>query len=642
MVQTDIEQRIAKLEADSKEGFEEIIKTGGKWEDVGFHRPLANFFYGIAISVIGAVAGLVFMSLIYTWLYPYPEINGYNGIAGGIYAIVFMLFDIGTAFGIERFIAEWRVKDPARMVKFTQFYIWFQMMTGIIQVVILSLLILHVIRFSELSYLTWLLLIICQKQWPGQLGIFHAVLNGLQLYDKHQILGLVSGQLFQNITNVAFILLGRWVGATNPAVGEIVGMAIGAAIGSYVDDFFAMMVAAYFFNKAMKPFGYSARDCFRLEFDREIVKQCMWYGLQVSVVPLVSTAASTGVLFMMIDTIPSLATYKALLGFVSGLVGFIDAGNFSLVPSIAESYMNGKKELARFYIANSLRWNGYLMMLFTCVLLAAMPMVLEVVLDLPGLEYYSQAFIFFVPVLVHRLILPFIAYPDSILVGCLHINFYTVSRVIEEGIFLLENYLFMYVFKIQDQSIYGIVWILAMERFICRNIKMAMMWFYIHKRVFKVKFYWYQMIICPFLCGLPIILFGVIWKPLVFDPLIPVFQPLLAEYAVLVPAAITLLVAFIAIPLLMFMPLNGYLGGFDDYGLMTLKKAVDLSGPSKPFTRLIYKSVLLGVRRSKLHNRFKIPWEQSMQEIKDLMVMKRDHAAKLYEKKVIGIRGVIE
>ena len=35
-----------------------------------------------------------------------PEINGYNSIAGGIYTIVFMLFDIGTAFGIERFIAE--------------------------------------------------------------------------------------------------------------------------------------------------------------------------------------------------------------------------------------------------------------------------------------------------------------------------------------------------------------------------------------------------------------------------------------------------------------------------------------------------------------------------------------------------------
>jgi hypothetical protein len=75
---------------------------------------------------------------------------------------------------------------------------------------------------------------------------------------------------------------------------------------------------------------------------------------------------------------------------------------------------------------------------------------------------------------------------------------------------------------------------------------------------------------------------------------------------------------------------------------MTLRKAVNLSGPSKPFSRLLYKAVLWGAKHSKLHNRFKIPWEQPMQEIKELMMMKRDHAAQLYQQKVIGFKGAIE
>jgi hypothetical protein len=73
---------------------------------------------------------------------------------------------------------------------------------------------------------------------------------------------------------------------------------------------------------------------------------------------------------------------------------------------------------------------------------------------------------------------------------------------------------------------------------------------------------------------------------------------------------------------------------------MTLKKAIKLSGPSKPFANLLYKSVMIGVRRSKLHNRFKIPWEKPMKEIYELMLLKRDKQAKLYQgDKKIGISG---
>ena len=638
-----LELEIDRLEKTSKDGMDEVIKTGGQWEDIGFHRPLGNYFYGLFISIFMSIIGIVLMNLMMSLLYPYPEINGYSGLAGSIYAIVFTVFDTGTGFGIQRFIAEWRIKNPQRMLGYIQFYVWYQMLTGLPQITWLSIAIMWGIKYSNLSYLSWFLLIIIQKQWPSMLGIFREIINGLQLYNKSQILGFVSGTIFQYSINITLILGGRWIGMNDPALGEIMGMAIGAMIAGYINDLCSFAVSAYYFNKAMNTFGYTWKDCFRLDrIDRTIVKQCLVFGFQVSIVPLVSTATSTWVLFMMIANIPSFPTYRALLSWVGGIIGFIDQGNFSLVPSIAEAYMNDKKELTRFYIANSLRWNGFLMMMFLMVLLGAYSIVIEVVLGLSGLRYYVMSFIFFIPALIHRLILPFISYPDSILVGILKINFYTFSRLFEEVIYVTENYVWMYVLKLQN-SIWGIVYILAMERFLCRCIKMVMMWVYIHKKCFKVKFYLYQMLICPAIAGSPILLFGILWKPFVFDPMVTFFSNFgLGEYNVIPPAAITILIAIVFLPLCVFMPLTGLLGGWDTYGLMTLRKAVNLAGPSKPFANLLYKSVLFGAKHSKLHNRFRIPWEQSMQEIKDLMIMKRDNLAKLYNsEKEVGLTGML-
>jgi hypothetical protein len=62
---------------------------------------------------------------------------------------------------------------------------------------------------------------------------------------------------------------------------------------------------------------------------------------------------------MYYHAIPQYAAYKAIFSIASGLAGAINLGDFSLTPALAESYMNGKKELSKFYITNSLKWNGF-------------------------------------------------------------------------------------------------------------------------------------------------------------------------------------------------------------------------------------------------------------------------------------------
>ncbi|MHA1371394.1 MAG: hypothetical protein ACTSRA_16950 [Promethearchaeota archaeon] len=610
------------------------IVAFNRWEDIGFQRPLGNFLYGYSLMLFTSALYLIFVSFVYNWLWPYPEINGYNGIAGGVFAIVYQLFDTGTAFGIVRFIAEYRIKNPKRMIEYAQFYIWYQMMTGIVQVLIISIVVLNVTVHTRLAYLAWVFLIICQKQWPGMLGTFKSILDGLQQYNKTQILGFVSGEGFQQATNVIFILIGRYLGSNNPQFGELMGMVFGASVGAYVDDFFSMWLAAHYFNKAMKPFGVSAIDCFRWGFSRDVAKECLWFGFQVSIVPLVNTTTSTIMLFMYLDALPQFSTWTSLVGLARGISGVVDVGSFSLTAAIAESYSNGKKRLAQFYIENTFKWNGFLMCFLTFTLLSVLPMAVNEILHLPGLENYILAAPFIIPTLIHKLFMPYIGIPDTILIGTYHIGFYTFNRLLEEANQVFFVWFFLYGIRLQSVfGFSGIVFILSFEHFFPRIIKMILCWVYIHKMIMRVRINIMQTFVIPIIASLPVIFVGLSFYQYAYKPIQGIFG-FLGEYATIAPAIIYVLIGLIVIPLCVFLPLTGLLGGWDDFGLLTFRKAVDLSGPSKPISKLLYAAVEFGVKRSKWHNKFKIEWKDAAKEINELMLLKEQQKAVKYEKPI--------
>jgi hypothetical protein len=147
---------------------------------------------------------------------------------------------------------------------------------------------------------------------------------------------------------------------------------------------------------------------------------------------------------------------------------------------------------------------------------------------------------------------------------------------------------------------------------------MAMCWIYIHHKVLRVKVYWMTTFIVPIISGLPIVLFSSIWQLYFVFPMINIIG--------LIPTAlITIMIGIFCIPFFIFLPLTGILGGWDEMQLKVFKKGVDLSGPSKIFFVPFYKSIMFGVKigqKIKLHNRFRIPWEQPLKEINELMQAK--------------------
>jgi hypothetical protein len=589
------------------------------WEEVGFHRPLASFWYGLAIGVFSSIISLFFISIIYEYLYPYPEMQGYNQVAGLFFAIVYQFFDMGTAFGIERFIGEYRVKNPKKMLEYVSFFIWYQMFTGIIQVMVISIWIFQYIVVSpDLSYLAFLFLIICQKQWPGMLGTFGSVLKGLQKFNKSQILSFVGGQVFQNITNIVFILAGRWWGQQNPVYGDLMGGAIGYALGLYIDDFFTMILGGYFLNKELAILGFSLREAITPTVSKDVMKQCFSFGFQASLVPLLNIASETIILLMFLDHLPQYTTWVVLKSFASGLAGIVNVGNFEMTSSIAESYSNKKKALSQFYVSYSLKWNTYLKIFLLMTMIGIYPVIIRVISELDGLENYQAAVIFIPFLLVEQIFFAFIQISDPILMGTLHIKFYTFVRLLEEIIRVFILYLLLVVWGLGKMGPIGIALTLGWDRFYARFIKMIIALIYIDRKIFKVKIYWMSTAILPILAALPVLGISLYISATLFSPL---------EAAIgLIPAAAVFILVFILIlPTCVFLPLSGFLGSFDDFQLKTFAKAVQLSGPAKPIVKIFYRAVYWGHQHCPWKNKFKIPWEIPTQEMNELLILKASH-----------------
>jgi len=76
-----------------------------------------------------------------------------------------------------------------------------------------------------------------------------------------------------------------------------------------------------------------------------------------------------------------------------------------------------------------------------------------------------------------------------------------------------------------------------------------------------------------------------------------------------------------------FFPMMGFLGGFDDYSLFVLHKAIQISGPSKGLLTMVEKLLLkcVGVsKKIRMHNRFAIPYQEAHKEIEELMQLKKE------------------
>jgi len=545
-------------------------------------------------------------------LYPYPESEGYRNIVSQLFVLLFSIFGIGTAYGLQRFIAEWRIKDPRKMLQYIQFFIWYNLLTGIAVNTIVSILVFTWATKSSMAYLSWLMLLAGATRWPGMTDTFNAALQGLQRFNKAQILSFLANYVIRVFTTAGLFLLGRWWGSITPQIGELLGLSIGSTLAAYSNDLIAMFVGAHYFRQVSKEFGFGVFDCFKPGFNFAIAKQCIIFGIQVSIGPLIGTGVGFVINLYWILLVPQYGLWSQFTGIAGGIANVVQWGTgLTLVPAIAEAFLNDKKELAQYYIAQSWRWNFFLAFPLVTMLGVYLPIIVEVLLTVANLPIYVLAMSFLLPSIIAKFIDPVSSFADQIIVASNNQKFLSFARTGEEFGKLVLLTLFIPVLHLTNYGLPAIMWILPLGTYPATVVKASVSWWYINRKIVPIKFPWGQALIAPLLSsgvvlGASYLYLGTAWPALV------------SAWGILIAALVTVLWMLIG-TFSIYMFFYGLFGGFDKAGLQVFMEAVNISGPSKNLMKFLAFFVKLGTRISPLFGKFVIKEDIAHRQALELM-----------------------
>ncbi|MHA1891563.1 MAG: hypothetical protein ACTSYS_11290 [Promethearchaeota archaeon] len=603
---------------------EKKIKVKDLWDEIGFFKLLAGFWYNLAYTLIGIGLSAFIMGTLMNVFYPFPESWGYRDVAYTTFALIFVVFDLGTASIMDRFLGEKNIKDPKTMLHYIQYFIWYQMITGLIQITGVSIYALFVAPNGNQGYAIWLMLVVGSTQYPGFLGVFRNVLGSLQQYNKTQTLNFFTGTLFQRLTEIVFLLIGRYYGATHPEIGEIMGIAIGSAIGLYVDDFFAMLVSAHFFSNTMKSYGIKPRNCFKVEFTWKEIKPVLIFAFKTGVPGLVGPALNLVNLILWLTYVPHYTTFIILAGIGGSIPGIMDwFGVPAVTPLISESYMNEKKRLTQYYIGQLVRFRALLHGFFVPLLLVVSA-VIPIAWKVMHMDFYLLGVDFIIPYLILYTFNHYAAIPGQIMFGANKPNIAIILGFIGNIMQTIMIYLYLGVWRIHELfGFTAFVWIYTCGALPINLILTAISYSYIDKKIFKIKIPWKQITVGILIPAFLTFSLEFITKILVFDTLLYLYGFYVAAAAAV--ALLALLMIFC------YFPLTGMLGGWDDINLNEFKKTALMSGPSRFIVLPLFWLLRKSCNASKLHGRFQMSIEGIEKDAEELLRIKRKNRNKLRE-----------
>jgi hypothetical protein len=587
------------------------------WEEIGFHRQIGGYMYSYVLGFIGLIFGVVVAGFLISYLYPFPESKGYRDLAGNIFIWVGPIIDFGLAYGLERFIGQWRVKDQEKMLEYIRFFMWYQLISSTLKTTIFSIWTIFVIRNGNLAYLSWNLLFLAMKHYPGVLNTLKSVMAGLQHYHKASLLNTIGSEIMDKL--FLLIMIGWWrsYGTANPNLGELMTMAFGTTFIYYMRDFFMFGLQIYVIRPILKNIGIPLKSLFYPIFSKDTIITTLRSGLSVSFINILATLNTYLIIMLYVGNIVNYTTFSVLSSTGLSFIAFIDYfGKIDVAAPVSEAYLNAKFELARYYIAQVWKYWGYVTGSMLFAFLAFLNILAETILAIPGLQNYALIGTFLLPAWIYKTFLPIAEQGDTILVSSMKLKSFQIIRLVEEGLRIVWILIIFYIFRWQSYGIQAVAFCLIFSTAVPQWIKDIIVWIYINKKVISFKIPIWQAIIAPIGSGIGIYFLITIFLHVGFPYLTSWFGPLIGGIIVIV-------LTLIIVPPIVFPFFYGLFGGWDEYGLQIYEKSVQLAGPSKPFYFIAAKLTRLLSKISPLTNKFKIPHESALIEMKELMEMKR-------------------
>jgi O-antigen/teichoic acid export membrane protein len=552
-------------------------EAGTDWEKIGFHRPLGGFMFALMTGIFLFIPLTIYQDLILpVYILPSAQAMGIYGRVAAFFPIVWAFFDMGTSVAHMKYFSEYRVKDPRRAIQYAQFYVWWQALTGALQVALVVAVAGTFLPKSAYALYTWAVITHTFIQIPGFYRLFTDAFSGIQRSDYGTILDMGINMVFPMVAQPIVVGLLVWWGRNNPIFGLAMGGVMGLGLAAYATEVMSFTFGWFLYRRL----GYNARLLMMAHFSPAVAWESLRLGFFLFLSGLIGGLGSS-INVLVIQN--RLMNNNEVLGNLSLANSFVFAFSVflaltgAMMPSISEAVSNGRKILAQYYAANGYKYGGMVSGFVCSILLAVAD---RFILGSSG-PSFQRAAIYVVPLLITGAMQFASSNSDMVMYGSGKTRLVTVLSIID--LFLSLGLAYLLVDRFQ---VYGL---LAVP-FITLPTRILLAYWLNHRYCFPQKVYLWQTLAAPILAGgvhyaILRLLTGLIWR-----------QNELTSIIILVIALIP------SYPLYSF--LYGLFGGWDANTLSVFDRGTRLSSFMRPFTRLFYHSSALGARFSPLHGRF--------------------------------------
>ncbi len=550
------------------------------WSRVGFARPLAGFLtLTAAMFVLFAPYYYVTNILIPNDVQPFPQAKGMWDFAWEALQIAWFLFDAGTFVAFVKYFAEFRLKDPAEALRSTQFFVWWQILTGLVQVTMAGLVAVLILPHTRYGFSSSFVILIALSQYPGFFGVVTFFFQAYQRFDYNIALDLLSDWVLRFALMIPCVLVGRAWGVANPEYGEAFGAAIGIGIGFYLSTIVTFGIGTLLYRRL----GLRLGPLFLAHFDRKTAWRMLRYGSKV---------VAGQALFRAATTVDRVAISVLLLGYTEwlGIQGQIHTNLMFLFPiayrffetamaALSESHGNGKPVLTQYYLARFLQVGFLYTAIGMSLLWALGPTFIREAMD----PQWARA-------------------ADYIAIAAAIGAFYApawLSDMLQKG--AGRPGLFAWVLGLEQVVRIGLFFVLI-PRWGFRGYYVALLstialkvigaWIVNHLVIVRLRLYPWQMLVAPALAGLAN------------------FFLLRGLNALLAPTGrLEVILFFFASSLLSFFVCFfacGLAGGIDRALAGELDEAARMTGPARPLARAFHAVAAAGRALSPLRDRFPV------------------------------------
>jgi len=557
----------------------EVREAKTEWEQVGFHRPLGGFLVALSIGLILFIPLIIYQNLILpSFILPSAQALGIWGRVTQFFNLTWLFLDMGTSVAFIKYLSEYRVHNPVKGIQYGQVFIWWQALSGALQVALVIGLASTLAPKSAFALYAWSVIVHAFIQIPGFYQIFRHALTGFQRLDYSRLLDIIVTFIPVIVQPVIVMAMFAW-GRSHPVFGGPMGGLLGMGMAAYAAELFTFLIGMGLYRRV----GYNARILFLAHFDWEVIKASFKFGFFEM---LGSAAWSFGQAAEVAITQARLINYTEIWGNWGMAQNFIFAFNVTqtlndgVMPAISEAIANGKRILGQYYSAMAYKYNALLSAFIGAVLLAVAP---RFILGSTGAEF-QRAAIYVIPLTIWGAV----QFPswvgDNVQLGANKPYLKSILVFSEQVIRVVLAWVLLARFQVTALIIAYFVGLFA---------KGITAYFVNHKVCFPQRFYIWQSLVAPLLAAAAH--FGILsW-----------INRLVWKGDQITSVLIFLIGILPSFPLFMF--LYGLFGGWDAATLAELGEATALTGGMRWFTRWgIYEPTCLGARLSPLNGRFPI------------------------------------